>query len=48
MSNDEITALLVLGPATVKTRVNRSTTRPDRHDRAQLVGGAYLSGLARP
>jgi len=47
LSNDEIAARLVISPHTVKTHVNRTMTKLDAHDRAQLVVIAYESGLLR-
>ncbi|PSK95462.1 LuxR family two component transcriptional regulator [Murinocardiopsis flavida] len=47
MSNKEIGRVLSLSPATVKTHVNRSMTKLDARDRAQLVVLAYESGLVR-
>ena len=45
-SNDEIAAVLVVSPATVRTHVGRSMTKLGARDRAQLVVFAYQSGLA--
>ena len=45
LSNDEIAERLVLSPLTIKTHVNRSMTKLDARDRAQLVVFAYQSGL---
>ncbi|MEV0705122.1 response regulator transcription factor [Saccharopolyspora sp. NPDC050389] len=47
LSNAEIAKLLFLSPATVKTHVNRSMTKLDARDRAQLVVLAYETGLVR-
>lgn len=44
-TNDEIADHLVISPHTVKTHVNRTMTKLDAHDRAQLVVIAYESGL---
>ena len=44
-ANDEIAHRLVISPATAKTHVNRTMTKLDAHDRAQLVIAAYESGL---
>lgn len=46
LTNDEIAEHLFLSPLTVKTHVNRSMTKIDARDRAQLVVAAYRSGLA--
>ncbi len=48
LSNDEIAGHLTVSPHTVKTHVNRTMTKLDAHDRAQLVVVAYESGLIRP
>lgn len=48
LSNIDIGKLLFLSPATVKTHVNRSMTKLDARDRAQLVVVAYETGLVRP
>lgn len=47
-SNDEIAALLVISPLTVKTHVNRAMTKVGAHDRAQLVVLAYEGGVLPP
>ena len=47
LSNDEIAARLVISHHTVKTHVNRTMTKLDAHDRAQLVVLAYETGLLR-
>lgn len=47
LTNDEIAERLVISPMTVKTHVNRSMTKLDLRDRAQLVVAAYQSGLVR-
>ncbi len=48
LSNDEIATRLVVSPHTAKTHVNRTMTKLDAHDRAQLVIAAYETGLVRP
>jgi DNA-binding NarL/FixJ family response regulator len=48
LSNDEITASLIVGLATVKTHVNRILTKLQLHSRAQAVVTAYETGLVRP
>ncbi len=48
LSNEQIAERLVISPLTVKTHVNRTMTKLDAHDRAQLVVLAYESGLLRP
>ena len=48
LSNEQIADRLVISPLTVKTHVNRTMTKLDAHDRAQLVVLAYESGLLRP
>lgn len=45
LTNDQIAERLFLSPLTVKTHVNRSMTKIDVRDRAQLVVAAYQSGL---
>ncbi len=47
LTNDDIAQRLVISPMTVKTHVNRSMTKLDLRDRAQLVVAAYQSGLVR-
>lgn len=47
LGNAEIAARLHLSPLTVKTHVNRSMTKLDARDRAQLVVLAYQTGLVR-
>lgn len=47
LTNDEIATRLFISPMTVKTHVNRSMTKLDLRDRAQLVVAAYQSGLVR-
>jgi DNA-binding NarL/FixJ family response regulator len=48
LSNEDIAGQLVVSTHTVKTHVNRTMTKLDAHDRAQLVIAAYESGLVRP
>ena len=48
MSNDELTAHLHLGLATVKTHIGRLLHKLAARDRAQLVIAAYETGLVRP
>src|SRR4051794_28787937 len=48
LSNGEIAELLTIGPATVKTHVNRLLAKLRLRDRAQVVVYAYESGLIRP
>ncbi|OJF13362.1 response regulator transcription factor [Couchioplanes caeruleus] len=48
LSNDDIAGHLTVSPHTVKTHVNRTMTKLDAHDRAQLVVIAYETGLVRP
>ena len=48
LSNEEITASLIVSLATVKTHVNRILTKLQLHSRAQAVVTAYESGLVRP
>jgi DNA-binding CsgD family transcriptional regulator len=47
LTNDEISALLVVSPATVRTHVGRAMVKLAARDRAQLVVIAYRSGLVR-
>ena len=47
LSNEDIAARLHLSPLTVKTHVNRSMSKLDVRDRAQLVVLAYRTGLVR-
>ena len=47
LTNDEIAERLVISPMTAKTHVNRSMSKLDLRDRAQLVVAAYQSGLVR-
>jgi DNA-binding NarL/FixJ family response regulator len=47
LSTDEIAALLMLSPLTVKTHINRAMAKVDARDRAQLVVLAYQTGLVR-
>jgi DNA-binding NarL/FixJ family response regulator len=46
-SNDEIAAVLVVSPATVRTHVSRAMVKLGARDRAQLVVFAVQSGLTR-
>lgn len=48
LGNDEIAERLGISPYTAKTHVNRTQTKLDAHDRAQLVMLAYETGLVRP
>jgi DNA-binding NarL/FixJ family response regulator len=48
LSNDDIANHLVVSPHTVKTHINRTMTKLDAHDRAQLVIAAYETGLVQP
>ncbi|MFI7426601.1 response regulator transcription factor [Micromonospora sp. NPDC049836] len=48
VSNDEITARMVISPVTAKTHVNRAMTKLHARDRAQLVVIACESGLVTP
>ena len=47
-SNEEIAAMLYMSPLTAKTHVNRSMTKLNARDRAQLVVIAYETGLVTP
>jgi DNA-binding NarL/FixJ family response regulator len=47
LTNDEIAARLVVSTHTVKTHVNRTMTKLDAHDRAQIVIAAYEGGLVQ-
>lgn len=47
LTNVDIAERLYISPTTVKTHVNRSMTKLDLRDRAQLVVVAYQSGLVR-
>jgi len=47
LTNSEIAERLVISPMTVKTHVNRSMTKLDLCDRAQLVVAAHQLGLVR-
>ena len=48
LSNDEIADRLVISPTTAKTHVNRTMTKLNARDRAQLVVIAYETGLITP
>jgi DNA-binding NarL/FixJ family response regulator len=48
LSNEEITASLIVSLATVQTHVNRILTKLGLHSRAQAVVTAYETGLIRP
>ena len=48
LSNEEISAHLVISPATARTHVSRIMTKLHARDRAQLVVAAYESGLVTP
>ena len=47
-TNNEIAATLYMSPLTAKTHVNRSMTKLNARDRAQLVVIAYETGLVTP
>lgn len=47
-SNNEIAATLYMSPLTAKTHINRSMTKLNARDRAQLVVIAYETGLVIP
>ncbi len=47
-NNEEIAATLYMSPLTAKTHVNRSMTKLNARDRAQLVVIAYETGLVTP
>ncbi|MHC2999991.1 response regulator transcription factor [Microbacterium sp. HJ5] len=48
LSNTDIADALVISPATTKTHINRTMSKLDAHDRAQLVIIAYETGLVSP
>ncbi|GIJ47958.1 DNA-binding response regulator [Virgisporangium aliadipatigenens] len=48
LSNDDIAERLFLSPLTVKTHINRTMTKLNTRDRAQLVVFAYQHHLVRP
>lgn len=48
LSNDDISARLVVSPLTAKTHVSRAMAKVGARDRAQLVVFAYQSGLLTP
>ncbi|WP_375479695.1 response regulator [uncultured Jatrophihabitans sp.] len=48
LSNDDIAVRLFISPATAKTHVNRTMTKLNARDRAQLVITAYEAGLITP
>jgi DNA-binding NarL/FixJ family response regulator len=48
LSNDDIAQRLYVSPLTVKTHVNRTMTKLNVRDRAQLVVIAYQNDLVRP
>jgi DNA-binding NarL/FixJ family response regulator len=48
LSNQEISARIIVSPATAKTHVGRILTKLNARDRAQLVMIAYESGLVTP
>lgn len=48
LSNTEIAGRLGMSPATAKTHINRTMTKLNARDRAQLVIFAYESGLVVP
>jgi DNA-binding NarL/FixJ family response regulator len=48
LSNGEIAATLFVSEATVKTHINHIFSKTGLRNRAQLVGYAFRSGLARP
>jgi DNA-binding NarL/FixJ family response regulator len=47
-SNQEIAEELFISPHTAKTHLNRTMTKLNAHDRAQLVILAYETGLLLP
>jgi DNA-binding NarL/FixJ family response regulator len=48
LSNDEISARLVISPATARTHVYRAMSKLGARDRAQVVVFAYETGLVAP
>ena len=48
LSNDDIATRLFVSPSTAKTHVNRTMTKLNARDRAQLVVIAYQNGLLQP
>ncbi len=48
LSNDQIAERLYISPTTAKTHVNRTMTKLNARDRAQLVIIAYETGLVSP
>lgn len=48
LSDGEIGTVMVLSPATAKTRVSRAMAKLSARDRAQLVVFAYPAGLIGP
>ncbi len=48
LSNDHIADRLIISPATAKTHINRTMTKLNARDRAQLVIIAYETGLITP
>ncbi len=47
-TNQQIAERLGITVLTVKTHLNRTMTKVDRHDRSQLVVLAYETGLVSP
>jgi DNA-binding NarL/FixJ family response regulator len=48
LSNEQIAERLYISPTTAKTHVNRTMTKLDTRDRAQLVIVAYETGVVTP